>query len=547
MKTVSIGKWLGYIFRAAGILGLLTFALYTQAAGDINAQCQRCHSDSDIHAVTPDKSGAKLLITDESYQDSVHAKVPCVACHQSVNGNAGFEALPHVQTTVASNSCESCHGLIQHKITDAYKKSVHATKIDQGKFTCESCHDAHTMQAGIITQPTAQQITASNAMCTDCHTRPTVYKTLSGGKKVTEQDLTHQSLPNPPLHLSSLRCIDCHASSQDTSLHNIAPAKESLTCKQCHSEESLLIQRQNFTPVEQNLAGSLLNQGLFDDKALQDKLNALGGIPAEKQIQWVKGTLFTNTYMIGANGDIRWDKTIITLTGGLFLLLFGHGLIRLVTASKRRSLTAAMSWHKTYLYTLPVRVWHWLNALCFILLLVSGVGMHFAQGELATWVDLHNFVGIALCLIWLMFILINLLGTGHQYIIRLSGLLGRIYRQTRYYLYGIFTGAEHPEHPTANNKFNPLQQLGYVAVMYLVVPLLIVTGLLMLYSDYTPATLFGLPGKLVVAYTHYGLAAISLLFLLVHLYLCTTGDSLSALFKGMVDGYHRYKSKGDKH
>ncbi len=545
MKTASITKWLEYTFRSVTLLGLLTLSLYAQAANDPNAQCQRCHNDSDIHAVTSGNAGAKLLITDESYQDSVHASVPCVACHQSVNGNAGFEALPHVQTTVASNSCESCHGLVQHKITDAYKKSVHATKSEQGKFTCESCHDAHTMQPGIITQPTVPQIAASNAMCTDCHTRPTEYKALSGGKKVTEQDLTHRSLPNPPLHLSSLRCIDCHADSKDPTLHNIAPAKESVACNQCHTAESLLAQRQNFTPTEQNLAGSLLKQGLFDDKALQDKLNALGGIPAERGIQWVNGNLFTNTYMIGANGNIRLDKAISAIAAALFLLLAGHGLIRLLTARKRRLLSNGMSLHKTYLYTLPVRLWHGLNALCFILLLISGIGMHFSQGELSVWVDLHNLVGLALCFIWLVFIVINLLGNGHHYLIRIQGLLGKILRQTRYYLYGIFVGAEHPEHPSAKSKFNSLQQLGYVTMMYLVVPLLIITGLLMLYSNYTPAILFGLPGKQVIVYTHYGLAAISLLFLMVHLYLCTTGDSLTALFKGMISGYHRYRGKSD--
>ncbi|WP_420844703.1 thiosulfate reductase cytochrome B subunit [Limnobaculum eriocheiris] len=229
------------------------------------------------------------------------------------------------------------------------------------------------------------------------------------------------------------------------------------------------------------------------------------------------------------------------LAAALLLILALHGVLRLIISK-----TSSGEWHKTYLYTLPVRVWHWLNALCFILLLVSGIAMHFTQGELATWADLHNITGLTLCAVWLLFIVVNLLGNGHHYVVKLNGLPGRLLRQTRYYLFGIFRREAHPEHPSAQSKFNPLQQLGYIGVMYLLVPLLIITGLLMLYPENTPDRVFGLPGKQLVAYTHYLLAAVSLLFLLVHLYLCTTGDSLAALLKGMIDGYHRHKSNNGK-
>ena len=545
MKTISMGKWLGYLIRSLSLLGLLTLSHGPLAAEVNNSQCLSCHSDSDIHAVTSDNAGAKLFIAEEAYQESVHATVPCVACHQSEQGNAGFEVLPHTQTTVATNSCESCHGLVQHKITDAWKNSVHISKTEKdgkNKFSCESCHDAHTMQSSVITKPTVQQVASSNALCTDCHTRAVEYQALSGGKKVTEQDLTHASIPNAALHLGSLRCIDCHAGSNDLTLHNIVPAKESVSCNQCHSDESILVQRRHFTPTEQNIAGSRLNQGLFDDKSLQEKLNSLGGIPAQQEIQWVNGSLFNNSYLIGANGDVRLDRAIMWLAAALLIMLALHGLLRLLI-SKTQS---GGQWHKTYLYTLPVRIWHWLNALCFILLLVSGIAMHFSQGELVTWADLHNITGLTLCAVWVLFIAINLLGNGHHYVVKLNGLLGGLLRQTRYYLFGIFRGEAHPEHPSAQSKFNPLQQLGYVGVMYLMVPLLIVTGLLMLYPEYTPEIVFGLPGKQLVAYSHYLLASVSLLFLLVHLYLCTTGDSLSALLKGMLDGYHRHKNGGDK-
>lgn len=114
-------------------------------------------------------------------------------------------------------------------------------------------------------------------------------------------------------------------------------------------------------------------------------------------------------------------------------------------------------------------------------------------------------------------------------------------RQTRFYLYGIFRGDPHPEHATEAAKFNVLQQIGYITVMFLCLPLLLVTGLLMMYPAYTPEYIFSLPGKQIVAYLHYALAVVMVAFIAVHLYLCSTGDTPGALLKGMLDGFHRIR------
>ncbi|ECZ9767678.1 thiosulfate reductase cytochrome B subunit, partial [Salmonella enterica subsp. enterica serovar Typhimurium] len=159
-----------------------------------------------------------------------------------------------------------------------------------------------------------------------------------------------------------------------------------------------------------------------------------------------------------------------------------------------------MSMDKHYLYTLPVRCWHWLNALCFTALIVSGFALHWVSAQFSLWVDVHNIAGVSLCIIWLGFILVAICGNGHHYRVRWQGFMGRFTRQTRYYLYGIFRGESHPEHASPEAKFNILQQLGYIGVMFLLLPSLIVTGLLMMYSDLTPETLFSLPGKQVVAW-----------------------------------------------
>ncbi|MCX0222176.1 cytochrome c family protein, partial [Escherichia coli] len=106
-------------------------------------------------------------------------------------------------------------------------------------------------------------------MCTNCHSRAGVFSQLSGGKASKSQDMAHSALPYATQHLSSLRCIDCHADATDTTLHRILPASQTIGCEQCHGDGSLLSARpKTFAPDENTIAGSKWGKGLFDDLAL---------------------------------------------------------------------------------------------------------------------------------------------------------------------------------------------------------------------------------------------------------------------------------------
>ena len=140
---------------------------------------------------------------------------------------------------------------------------------------------------------------------------------------------------------------------------------------------------------------------------------------------------------------------------------------------------------------------------------------------------------------WLGFVLINGVGgNGHHYRIRRQGWLERAAKQTRFYLFGIMQGEEHPFPATTQSKFNPLQQVAYVGVMYGLLPLLLLTGLLCLYPQAVRDVFPGVRYWLLQA--HFALAFISLFFIFGHLYLCTTGRTPHETFKSMVDGYHRH-------
>ena len=215
----------------------------------------------------------------------------------------------------------------------------------------------------------------------------------------------------------------------------------------------------------------------------------------------------------------------------VLVVLAFHGLLRYWLTPK----TAERQEEKTYLYSKAVRCWHWGNALLFLMLLISGFLGHFAIGNIPLLVTLHQVCGFLLVACWIGFVLINLFsGNGVHYKVKTQGLIGRCIRQAQFYLFGIMKGEAHPFSADEKGKFNPIQQLAYLAVMYGMVPLLLITGLLCLYPEVAGYGYWML--KL-----HLVLSVIALLFIVVHLYLCTTGDTVGQTFRSMVDGYHRHR------
>ncbi|WP_367299596.1 thiosulfate reductase cytochrome B subunit [Hafnia alvei] len=511
----------------------------------LNQSCLNCHADTDIHSIVTSKPHGKLLLSSTDYQESVHGGLPCIACHRSAPNTQGFDVTPHQLAPQQDTGCENCHALVLHDTIAAENASVHQQKIEQGQFSCSACHNAHTMHSGEISYPNSTQIAKSNQSCINCHSRANVYTQLAKGKSSTDQDLAHSMLPYPEQHLASLRCIDCHVAADDSTLHKILPASEMVTCKQCHSDSSLLAARQKTAlPLFASTAGSLLGKGWFNDAEIRKKLAALNkaGTKAEP-VKIVQGTLFNNTYMIGNNGSSHWDKPYVYALVGLLSLLICHGLGRIIAKKLSPHSDEMAEEDKVYLYTLLVRCWHWLNALCCIILLISGIAMHFVAKGFPIWVNIHNIAGLTLCIIWCLFIATILSGNGQHYRIHWQGILTRIYRQTRYYLLGIFLSEPHPEHASQQSKFNILQQLGYIGIMFIIFPLFIVTGLFMLFPSYSPNKILAWPGKQVIAYLHYALALVMVMFIPIHLYLCTTGHTLTSLVKGMIDGFHRSRKE----
>lgn len=125
---------------------------------------------------------------------------------------------------------------------------------------------------------------------------------------------------------------------------------------------------------------------------------------------------------------------------GMWLVLGLHALLR--ARGVKKSVTDYGE--KIYLYCKAVRLWHWSNALLFVLLLASGLINHFAlvgATAVKSLVAVHEVCGFLLLACWLGFVLINAVGgNGHHYCIRRQGWLERAAKQTRFYLFGIMQG-----------------------------------------------------------------------------------------------------------
>lgn len=191
---------------------------------------------------------------------------------------------------------------------------------------------------------------------------------------------------------------------------------------------------------------------------------------------------------------------------------------------------------KIYLYTRFERFWHWLQTLLIVMLLFTGFEVHgsFALLGFERAVELHNLFGVS-WLILFTFIVFWVLTTGEwrQYIPTTKKLLAVI----AYYSWGIFKGRPHPVQKSPGAKHNPLQRLTYLGLTATLLPVQMVTGLLYWgYNDW-PAWLAGGIGLPLVALVHLALAFVLVSFLIVHVYMTTTGHGVFSHIAAMISGW----------
>jgi len=205
---------------------------------------------------------------------------------------------------------------------------------------------------------------------------------------------------------------------------------------------------------------------------------------------------------------------------------------------------------RLYVHPLPVRIWHWINALGFVLLILTGLQIRYADAlglmSFADAVRTHNWVGGALILnyfVWLVFYLFtDKIRVYHPELNPAKHFRGSL-RQLGYYGYGIFKGQPNPHHIGVYRKFNPLQSMTYQIVMILLVPIQFYTGVLLWDLSRFKGTVELFGGVRVVDSVHVVLFIFFIAFIFVHPYLASLGHPASAHFKAMVTGYEEVEEE----
>jgi thiosulfate reductase cytochrome b subunit len=195
-----------------------------------------------------------------------------------------------------------------------------------------------------------------------------------------------------------------------------------------------------------------------------------------------------------------------------------------------------------YLYSRYERFWHWLQSAIIIILLVTGFEVHGTFNFLGfrSAVETHNFVGLSWLILFAFFIFwLFTTGEYKQYIPTTRKMLSVV----RYYSYGIFRGESHPVPKRKEAKHNPLQRLVYLSLAALLLPTQMATGFLYWCYNYWQAWGLEWLSLPVIAFIHMAGAFAILSFLVVHLYMITTGHTIFAHTRAMFTGWEEVDEK----
>jgi thiosulfate reductase cytochrome b subunit len=486
------------------ILVALLLATWCLAVRSARAEtCVKCHVKP-AEAVTDQR-----IFHQDRWETGVHARLDCTKCHPGADAGA-FDETPH-RLGDRPPACANCHDDGFREMAEELARSVHAARLDA--FSCVRCHDPHVMRSGLAALPREERVREANRACIQCHREAVICASGREGAKGLRE--AHAWDPAMETH-AQMRCVVCHTPIDRTNIHEVLPSDQAIrSCDACHDVDAPLIAE-------------------YVDRAGPSF--------------WVTNPLlFKEAYVPGATRN----RVVDGLLRGLFWLtvcgVLAHALLRVLTRHNRPRMSAAAE--KVRMYPVWLRVWHWSNAILFVVLAYTGVRLHFGQRRgsilsFETAFDVHNLAGSLLVVAGVLFFVGNVLGRNQrQYLSRPRDGFRGILRQLRWYLIGIFKGEPHPYHVAPEHKFNPLQHLTYVGVMYVIYPLLLLSGVALLFPGFLPRDVLGHPGAWWTAAIHWILAAAGILFLAGHFYLGSIGDKVSDLYAAMLDGHHRHRKR----
>lgn len=279
-----------------------------QKVQEEKAECLSCHTAQGLkNPPRPGMDLAKLgglLINTDKLDKSVHVDLSCKECH----GQA-VAAYPHeADARTQVKACPECHKSAAREVVPEFDQSVHV-KDHLANFTCSSCHDPHVWQkASKITSPRLL-VQQDNTMCRSCHESDAKFA-LYTTKKRRELSEIHSWQPNPEIHWTAVRCVDCHTVAKEgTVSHEIlGKDKAERRCVECHS------------------ANSSLNARLYRHQVEEAQINSVG---------FINAYILNSAYVLGVTRNQWLDWASLAILVLVVAGLGGHGLLRFVANTLR--------------------------------------------------------------------------------------------------------------------------------------------------------------------------------------------------------------------
>ncbi|HPR33102.1 MAG TPA: cytochrome b/b6 domain-containing protein [Prolixibacteraceae bacterium] len=202
---------------------------------------------------------------------------------------------------------------------------------------------------------------------------------------------------------------------------------------------------------------------------------------------------------------------------------------------------------RVYIYKGFERFWHWTQAALIIFLALTGFEVH-GSFHILGFEHAARFHRIAS---WMLIILIVfaifwhfVTGEWKQYIPTTKKLKDQIL----YYAFGMFRGDPHPTRKTELSKMNPLQRLVYLGFKLVLVPLTVVSGILyMLHKTFDKNDIVVIEDLPLggIAFWHTLGGILLMVFLVVHVYMTTTGHTPTSNIRAMITGYEDLEEETD--
>jgi len=203
---------------------------------------------------------------------------------------------------------------------------------------------------------------------------------------------------------------------------------------------------------------------------------------------------------------------------------------------------------RVYIYKGFERFWHWTQAALIIFLSLTGFEVHgtfsiLGFEQAARFHRVASWMLIGLIVFAIFWHLVT--GEWRQYIPTTRKLADQI----RYYSLGMFRGEKHPTKKTQLRKLNPLQRLVYLSFKLILVPITVISGILYMFhktidrNDMVVVQDISLDS---LAFWHTLGAFLLMVFLVVHVYMTTTGHTPTSNIQAMLTGYEELEDENEE-